>query len=131
VWHSAAVRVRPAAVFRDIRRGVEHGALVPLVKDTISRFSAVEGPRGERLFAWDGGRVERFLWKVTRGLYTLVDSRVLAEGTRKAIWLVPPGKNPTDLTALGWYPAVRDTPPLPRYGAVFDYKWIGLENCGE
>jgi hypothetical protein len=26
---------------------------------------------------------------------------------------------------LDWFPAVLDTQPLAKYGAVFDYKWIG------
>ena len=41
------------------------------------------------------------------------------------MWLVPPGTSPTGLEGLDWFPAVRDTQPLAKYGAVFDYKWIG------
>jgi len=36
-----------------------------------------------------------------------------------------PTRRAIDPTAKTWFPAVRDTHSLARYGAVFDYKWIG------
>src|SRR5207247_8297935 len=33
-----------------------------------------------------------------------------------------------DLDRISWFPAVRDTGPLARHGAVFDYKWLGWKD---
>ncbi|PYS21251.1 MAG: hypothetical protein DMG11_28240, partial [Acidobacteria bacterium] len=37
--------------------------------------------------------------------------------------------DPSKLEGLAWFPAVRDTQPLAKYGAVFDYKWIGWKTA--
>ena len=61
-----------------------------------------------------------------RGVYSdMPSARHLPENWKFRMWLVQPGSPPTELEDLGWFPAVRDTQPLAKYDAVFDYKWIG------
>ena len=114
-----------SAVMNDIRRGKAKGHLGRLIKDVLSRFGKVIGPTGERVYTWDSPRVERALWKIFRGIYSKDSSTFLPEQWIHPMWLVPPQSDPSKLEGLAWFPAVRDTHPLARYGAVFDYKWIG------
>ena len=113
------------AVMNDIHRGAAKGHLVGLIKDVLSRFGKIIGPTGERTSTWDSARVERALWKIFRGIYALESSTFLPEQWIHPMWLVPPHTDPSTLEGLAWFPAVRDTQPLAKYGAVFDYKWIG------
>jgi len=111
-----------SAVMNDIRRGAGKGHLVGLIKDVLSRFGKIIGPTGERTFTWDSARFERALWKIFRGIYALESSTFLPEQWIHPMWLVPPHRDPSKLEGLAWFPAVRDTQPLAKYGAVFDYK---------
>src|SRR5207253_334937 len=86
------------------------------------------GPNGEMLFEYDPNRVNRFLWKVARGLYTLDTSGLLPSTPPDGIELVSPRTEAEKLP--GWFPQARNTEPLGRYGRVFDYKWIGWVDAG-
>ena len=114
-----------AAVMEDIRRGAAKGHLVGLIKDVLRRFGKVLGPKGERVYTRDNPRVERALWKIFRGIYSLNSSTFLQEQHVRVIKLAPPHSDPSELEGLEWFSVVRDTDPLAKYGAVFDYKWIG------
>jgi hypothetical protein len=72
--------------------------------------------------------VNRFLWKVVRGLYALDVGGVLPQEPPAGIRLVNPRRVPDELEQIPWFPSVRDTGPLGRYGMVFDYKWLGWKD---
>ncbi len=99
-----------------------HG--VGLIKEVISRFGRVIGPKGELLYSFDKARVDRCLWKIVRGLYYLDLAAVLPEKTLGEIHLISPQNTADDLQKIGWFASVRDTEPMGRYGSVFDYKWL-------
>ena len=112
-----------SAVMNDIRRGAAKGHLVGLINDVLSRFARIMRARGERVYTWDSARVERALWKIFRGIYSLESSTFLPEAWIHPMWLVPPNSDPSKLEGLEWFRAVRETQPLARYGAVFDYSF--------
>lgn len=113
---------------RDIGAAAQRGQGVALIHDVINRFGKVTGPKGEVLFSYDANRVNRFIWKVVRGLYMLDVGGVLPQEPPAGIHLVNPRRTPEELEAIGWFPQVRNTEPLGRYGRVFDYKWIGWKD---
>jgi hypothetical protein len=112
------------AVMGDIGRGVSQGHEVGLVKDVIGRFGRVEGPNGEVLYAYDANRARRVIWKIARGLYRQHLDRNLPEDRPLFVKLMDPARMEEAMRDLPWFHYVRDTAPLGRYGAVFDYKWI-------
>jgi hypothetical protein len=113
---------------RDLGRAAAQGHGVGLLHDVIGRFGRVVGPAGELVYEYDTGRVDRFLWKLLRGIYTLNRNEVLPERMRGRIHLVDPRNPADDLRNIRWFANVRDTEPLARYGAVFDYKWLALKD---
>jgi hypothetical protein len=116
------------AVMKDLGEAAAKGHGVGLLREVISRFGRIVGPNGEVLYEYDTARVHRFVWKVIRGLYYLDLDIVLPEAMRGEIHIVNPANVPEDLARIGWFPAVRDTAPLARYGTVFDYKWLGWKD---
>jgi hypothetical protein len=116
------------AVFAELGEAARRGHGVGLLREVISRFGTIVGPRGEVLYSFDSARVNRFLWKLVRGLYHLELGAVLPENLQAPIHLISPATPVADLENLGWFPAVRDTEPLARYGGVFDYKWLGWKD---
>jgi hypothetical protein len=117
------------AVRNDLRDAAARGHGVGLLREVIGRFGRIVGPHGEVLYHYDTARVRRFVWKVVRGLYYLDrDDTVLPEQMRGEIHIVNPANPPEDLARIGWFAAVRDTEPLGRYGAIFDYKWLGWKD---
>jgi hypothetical protein len=116
------------AVVEDIRRAANRGFELRLIRDVLARFGAVEGPNGERLFAYDAPRVQRFIRKIVCGLYFLHLGRFLAPQRISVAEILDPRDMPREMTRHAWFPLVRDTLALGRYGAVFDYKWICLRD---
>ena len=90
-----------SAVMGDIRKKASEGSLGPLIREVLSRFGKVIGPNGERTYTYDTVRVERALWKIVRGLYTLLTGEVLPEGRKAVIWLVQPGDPPGEVRESG------------------------------
>ena len=113
------------AVIDDLRRAIAKGHSRGLLKAIVNAFGTVTGPRGERVFQIETHRIHRFIWKLVRGIYFLELGRVLPEDTPRDIRVITPYNAPTDLPQIPWFPIIRDTEPLARYGNVFDYKWIG------
>jgi len=115
-------------VMKDIGASLRAGSGVGLFRDVINRFGKVVGPKGEVLFEYDPNRVNRFLWKIARGLYALELGRILPQEPPVGIELVLPKTAAEQLAEIQWFPTVRDTEPLAQYGRVFDYKWIGWKD---
>jgi len=53
---------------------------------------------------------------------------VLPKEPPSGIRLVAPRNAAEELREIKWFPAVRDTEPLARYGRVFDYKWLSWKD---
>ena len=118
------------AVMNDLKKAALKGHGVGLIRDVVSRFGRVQGPRGETMYSYDSARTDRFLWKLIRGLYFLHLECVLPEKAIGEIHLVGPKQPRDSIERLAWFPTVRDTEPLAVYGRVFDYKWIGWKDEG-
>jgi len=115
---------------KDIAAGARRGEGVGLIREVISRFGRVIGPNGQVLFSYDSNRVDQFLWKVVRGIFTLElgTNAVLPTKPPAGITLMRPKQTPDELQNLAWFPRVRDTEPMGRYGRVFDYKWLSWKD---
>jgi hypothetical protein len=114
------------AVLDDVRRGLDKGHGVGLVRGIVGSFGEVVGPKGERLFRMDTVRLHRVVRKIVRGVFYLEAQRLLPEWFPADIRVVTPMHVATDLP--NFFPSIRDTPSLLRYGRVFDCKWIGWTN---
>ena len=68
---------------------------------------------------FDGQRVRRVLWKITRGLFFHEYSSYLPENLPRNIELVSVGEKPPEQFAL-----VADAPTKGLYPAVFDFRYI-------
>jgi hypothetical protein len=115
-------------VMNDLRSAADENHGRGTIKEVISQFSTVVGPRGERLYAVERARIERVVRKITRGLYTLDTGKTLPESFVAQIHLIDPKDPAAGLAKIGWFETVRDTEPLARYGNVFDYKWLGWKD---
>jgi len=71
---------------------------------------------------YDGERIRRVAWKITRGLFFKEYNKFLPESIDKKIWISGYGKGLSPL-----FPYVRDTPSRCDYPGVFDYKYIKVE----
>lgn len=109
----------------DLRQAVIKGHSHGLVRSIVGAFGKVQGPRGERMFNIEIGRVQRFIWKLVRGVFFLESGRVLPETTPRHIQVITAYNAATELAQVRWFPVIRDTWPLAKYGRIFDYKWIG------
>jgi len=112
------------AVWDDVARGAAAGHSQGLLKTIVSQFGKVALPDGSILFSLDTQRSHRVAWKIIRGLYTLVSAQFLPETQLRTIEIIPQSEAPKLLPNHAWFAAVRDTEPLARHQAVFDYKWI-------
>jgi hypothetical protein len=119
-----------AEVMRDIDRAARQRHGLRVLRDVVSRLGKIEGPHGERVYSFDRNRVDRFLWKIVRGIYYAESGLVLPERTLGAIYFVSPQQTGEQLAAIPWFPAVRDTESMGKYGAVFDFKWLGWNDAG-
>src|SRR5258705_233226 len=82
-----------------IAAGVRRGEGVGLLREVISRFWRVVGPNGQLLFSYDPNRVDRFLWKVVRGIFALElgTGAVLPVEPPSGITLMHPRQTPEEL----------------------------------
>jgi hypothetical protein len=65
-----------------------------------------------------------------RGLYFADVGRVLPEVTPKRLVVLSREQAKEAHTTHPWWVLVRDTSSMGSYGAVFDYKWIGVAMDG-
>jgi hypothetical protein len=114
------------AVFEDFRRGVGKGHDAALIKAVIGQFGKVVTADGTLLFQYDANRAGRIAWKLVRGIYFAETGRFLPEALPKHMILISPEKAKDAETNYPWWTLVRDTEPMGKHGAVFDYKWIGV-----
>lgn len=117
------------AVWRDIERGARKGHGKGLIKRIVGQFGAVSLPDGSTTFGLEP-RAKVAAWKIIRGLYALRSSTPVPLDQPHLIEIVPRSEAARRLADHAWFPLVRDTAPLGRYGAVFDYKWIGIPVLG-
>jgi len=127
----ALVGQQPSAVARsvwdDISRGVKKGHGVGLLKTIVGQFGRVIGTDGSLLFALDSKRAGRIVWKLVRGISTLMSGEFMPEGLPRSIEFVPHSEGPK-LKDHPWFWAVRDTPSLFHHAKVFDFKWLCVKD---
>jgi len=114
------------AVWNDIARGAAAGHSQGLIRRIIGQFGTVETSDGMMVFALDTARANRVVWKIVRGLYTLLNARTLPDGQPRHIEIIPHAEAARRLPNHDWFYVVRDTGPLGVHRRVFDYKWLGL-----
>jgi hypothetical protein len=113
------------AVFKDVQDAAGQGHDKGVLETVVNSFSQVVGAGGERLYSYDGSRVNRFAWKMMRGLYCLELEAVLPNETTGEILVVDPRSPADELATMGWFSAVRNTHSMATFPGVFDYKWLG------
>jgi hypothetical protein len=114
------------STFEDFRRGVAGGHDQGLLKTILSQFGSVALPDGSVVLNYNADRVGRVVWKLVRGVYHRDVGGVLADDAPKRLILIDPRENKDAASKYPYFPFVRDTAPLGRHGAVFDYKWLGI-----
>jgi hypothetical protein len=113
-------------LWKDISREVRRPEGKKLTQKILEEFD--KNPFGialpKELIAkkYDGERIMRVVWKVTRGLFFKEYNKFIPENIDKRIWISGYGKG---LSPLFQY--VRDTPSRGDYPGVFDYKYIKIE----
>ena len=117
------------AVWRDIERGAKKGHALGLIKRIVGQFGTVTLADGSTTFGLEP-RAKTAAWKIIRGLYALRSPMPLSVDQPHLVEIVPRSETGRRLADHPWFPLVRDTEPLGRYGAVFDYKWIGIPVLG-
>ena len=67
--------------------------------------------------------MNRAIWKIVRGLYTLETGRFLTEYSFRTIEMVPRSEAQQVRPKHLWFRFVRGTEGMGRHEAIFDYKW--------
>lgn len=119
-----------AAVIADLKRAYAKGHSRGLIRETINRFESVRTSEGLITFQYDSARTNRVVWKLTRGLY-FKDVGVVLPDTAKHVVVLTNRVTAERIimdTVGEVYPHVRDTESMGTYGAVFDYKWLGVRD---
>jgi len=113
------------ALLADLKDGLSKGHARNLY-DSIKRgFGTEAAPDGRILFSYDRARIERVVWKITRGMLFLQNRRVLPTSQLFEVILVPSTEADETLPTVEWFPVVVGSGSLCPLGAVFDMKAIG------
>jgi|GEM_PF-813213 len=113
---------------KDIKKLARRPQSRPLYLKVLDEFQ--EAPGGIVLPPWligkryDGPRIRRVIWKITRGLFLHEKGSILSENLPGRIELFGPKDKPPDLF-------LQSLSPLPshgQYSGVFDYKYVELSS---
>jgi hypothetical protein len=112
-------------VLEDMGRSLMAGHAVGLHRSLAANWGRVVGPRLETIVDHDWTRVDRFLWKVVRGLYFMTTDRLLPGDARHKVSVF------TSMMTSEAYadPAILctlSTAPMGKHSQIFDYKWACL-----
>lgn len=106
-------------IVKQIHRPESKGLTQKILNEFEQRPSGIILPPGLVGKRYDRSRIERVIWKITRGLFFKENRQVLSENTKKIIWIGYKGEGLSPL-----FPYVRNTLSKGDYPAVFDYKYI-------
>ncbi len=110
------------SVYNDVRRRFDEGKKVGLVHKVYEEFdenpSGLILPRGKVLKRFEGQRIRRVVWKITRGLYFIENSLILPEETDFRILYTFPGEEPHKIINLFTASDLNG-----KYPGVFDYAY--------
>ena len=113
-------------LWKDISRQVRRPEGKKLTQKILKEFDknpfGIALPRELIAKRYDGDRIMRVVWKITRGLFFKEYNKFIPENIDKRIWISGYGKGLSPL-----FPYVRDTPSRGDYPGVFDYKYIKIE----
>ncbi len=90
-------------------------------KEFDRRPSGIILPRGKVLKRFNGKRIWRVVWKITRGLFFKEKSQFLPEDTPRLFKIISVDEKPPPEFAY-----VRDIPSRGQYPGVFDYKYADI-----
>jgi hypothetical protein len=118
------------AVFYDIKERARRQQGARLARKVLAEFDKTPGglylPAGRIVKRFDGSRVGRVLWKVTRGLFFHEHARFLPETTPRHVRMLSVGERPPAEFGM-----VRDTPSRGKYPGVFDYKMTTIPEIAD
>jgi len=118
------------SVYNDVKRRFDEGKKVGLVRKVYEEFdsnpSGLILPADKILKRFEGQRIRRIVWKITRGLYFLENNLVLPEKTKYIIEYALPNSDPTnpeyELPKI-FLPLLEST-TYGKYPDVFGYRYI-------
>jgi hypothetical protein len=114
------------AVLNDVKRRFNDGLFVPLAHKIRKEFdkspSGLILPKGKILKRFEGKRIYRVVWKITRGLFYHKENRYLPEDTpSRFIDISGPWERPSEYLSL-----INDVTSFGDYPGVFDYRYVQL-----
>ena len=99
--------------------------LYEMVRREFDRFpSGLHLPGGRVVKHFDGGRVNRIVWKLARGLYFHHNDSVLPDDTPFTTELIEPERARETAGTNALWERVKSQPPCGSYGGVFEYKYF-------
>ncbi len=106
-----------------IRRPENRGLTEKVRREFLDATPAgILPPPGKMFKQYDGDRVRRVIWKITRGLFFKEYGRFLPEDTLRGFVLIDP-----DMAPPQEFAHVRDTPEKGQFPAFFAYKYISVK----
>jgi hypothetical protein len=110
------------AIWSDISNKYKrpHGKIIGqmILKEFEQRPSGIILPHGKVVKRFNGERIWRIVWKITRGLFFKEKGEFLSKDTPNFFKIF------VDEEPSPEFSAVRDTPSRGQYPGVFDYKYI-------
>ena len=82
-------------------------------------LSSLIMPKGRIIKRFDGKRIYKIIWKITRGLYFKENTKFLPENTPRNIEFISPGQKPPEK-----YGYILNSKSKGDYPGVFDYKYV-------
>jgi hypothetical protein len=110
-------------ISKQTHRPESKGLIQKILNEFEQRPSGIILPPGMVGKRFDVNRIERVIWKITRGLFFKENKQFLLENIKKRIWISYKGKGFSP-----FFPLVRDTPQKGDYPVVFDYKYLKANN---
>jgi len=106
-------------ISKQIHRPESRGLTQKILNEFEQRPSGIILPPGMVGKKFDVNRIERVIWKITRGLFFKENKQFLSENMKKRIWISYKGEGLSP-----FFPHVRDTPSRGDYPDIFDYKYL-------
>jgi hypothetical protein len=115
------------ALWKDISNRCKRPQSKRLTQMVLNEFeerpSGIILPFGKVVKRFDGERIWRVVWKIVRGLFFKEIGQVLPENLPMRRLMFSPGETPPSEWDL-----LLTAPPLGQYPAVFDYRYLGIED---